>query len=190
MPLRIFSGERKGLKLHLPPNPSFKPTQAKVREAIFSVLGGFEVGKKALDLYAGSGAMGLEAFSRGALSALFVDDSPEAVNILGKNLALFSAKENELKVLKLKLPEGLSRLKSFSPFDLVFMDPPYRLELSPGENLKKLIELKLLNPGSLLTWEMDAKCLPGVDPNLYPGFPLFKTKTWGSKGAAFFVREP
>jgi 16S rRNA (guanine966-N2)-methyltransferase len=184
--VRISSGEKRGLKLHLPKSPGFRPTQSMVKEAIFSMLDGLEKGARVLDLYCGTGQMGLEAVSRGGVSAVFCDNSEESVNTALKNTALFPARADSLKVLSLELPLGLERLKPLGPFDLVFMDPPYRLGLLPGEALASLHGLGLLAPDAAVVWEMAAKSLKALDPDSLSPFEAFKERAWGKKAAAFF----
>ncbi|MDR2340534.1 MAG: RsmD family RNA methyltransferase, partial [Deltaproteobacteria bacterium] len=127
MPIRIISGDKRGLRLHLPKDPSFRPTQAKVREAVFSMLQGKERDARVLDLYAGSGSMGFEAISRGASFCLFCEDSDEALEVLSKNVALFPKRRKDLETMRLNLPQELRQISFREPFDLIFMDPPYKL---------------------------------------------------------------
>jgi 16S rRNA (guanine(966)-N(2))-methyltransferase RsmD len=188
MSLKIFSGEKRGLKLHLPKNPTFRPTQAKVKEAIFSMLSETELGAKVLDLYAGTGSMGLEAISRGANSALFLDSSEEALSIIKKNISLFPHKE--LNAILAKLPGECFQLNFYGPFSLIFMDPPYELELSPGENLSLLAKFNVLMESAVLVWEMSSTTLKALDPQIYSPWELFKQRAWGNKAAAFFRYNP
>jgi 16S rRNA (guanine966-N2)-methyltransferase len=97
-----------------------RPTEGRVREALFSIWGDRLDRARVLDLFAGSGVVGLEALSRGALTVLFVDDSLRAVKTLEENAARLGEK---VEVRKLSLPAGLVRLAG--PYDLVFADPPY-----------------------------------------------------------------
>jgi 16S rRNA (guanine966-N2)-methyltransferase len=97
-----------------------RPTEGRVREALFSIWGDRLDRARVLDLFAGSGVVGLEALSRGALTVLFVDDSLRAVKTLEENAARLGEK---VEVRKLSLPAGLVRLTG--PYDLVFADPPY-----------------------------------------------------------------
>ncbi len=116
--VRIAGGEYRGRGLSVPPDA--RPTEGRVREALFSIWADRLDGARVLDLFAGSGVVGLEAFGRGALTVLFVDASLRTVKTLEANAALLAVK---VQIRKLSLPEGLSRLRG--PFDLVFADPPY-----------------------------------------------------------------
>lgn len=121
--VRLSGGEYKGRALAVPPNA--RPTESRVREALFSIWRDRLAGARVLDLFAGSGAVGLEALGRGALSALAVDGDLKAVKILESNAEHLG--ERLLAIRRLPLPAGLARLveERAGPFDLVFADPPY-----------------------------------------------------------------
>ena len=133
--MRIISGMNKGRKLHPPPlnNNSIRPTSDRAREALFNILGTFVRGSNFLDLFAGTGAVGLEAHSRFANAVCFVDWETTSLQLLKKNISLCTqvdnSKEASLTVLKLDLSHktALKRLISISeaPFDIIFADPPY-----------------------------------------------------------------
>jgi len=120
--VRVTGGAFRGRGLAVPPGA--RPTEGRVREALFSIWSDRLENARVLDLFAGSGVVGLEAVGRGALSALAVDDNLQTIKILEANAALL--KDKGIKVRRLTLPAGLSRLTG--PFDLVFADPPYAFE--------------------------------------------------------------
>jgi 16S rRNA (guanine966-N2)-methyltransferase len=124
--VRIMGGELRGRGLAVPPDA--RPTEGRVREALFSIWRDRLEGARVLDLFAGSGAVGLEALGRGALSALAVDSNPRAVKIVEANAARVGL--TALEIRRLTLPAGLTRLveTSAGSFDLVFADPPYGFE--------------------------------------------------------------
>jgi 16S rRNA (guanine966-N2)-methyltransferase len=117
--LRVVAGEFKGRRLAAPRGARTRPTSDRVREALFSMLGDV-AGARVLDLYAGSGALGIEALSRGAASALFVERDPAAVAVIERNLAPL---EVDATVERADAVRWLARAEG--PFDLVFCDPPY-----------------------------------------------------------------
>jgi 16S rRNA (guanine966-N2)-methyltransferase len=117
--LRVVAGEFKGRRLAAPRGARTRPTADRVREALFSMLGDV-AGARVLDLYAGSGALGIEALSRGAASALFVERDPAAVAVIERNLAPL---EVDATVARADAVRWLARAEG--PFDLVFCDPPY-----------------------------------------------------------------
>jgi 16S rRNA (guanine966-N2)-methyltransferase len=116
--VRVTGGSFRGRGLTVPPGA--RPTEGRVREALFSIWGDRLDRARVLDLFSGSGVVGLEALSRGALAVLFVDDSLRAVKTLQENAAQLGEK---IEIRKLSLPTGLARLSG--PYDLVFADPPY-----------------------------------------------------------------
>ncbi len=133
-----------------------RPTADRAREALFSIMGREVEEAIVLDLYAGTGALGLEALSRSARRAVFVDISSQAVQIIHKNVSLCGFSDRTL-VLKRDLTKGLSfliRQKSAPQFSLVFVDPPYRLGLSAAM-LQNLAESDILCPEALVVIEED-----------------------------------
>jgi len=128
--LRIISGSARGRKLQAPGQrfgDLIRPTSDRAREAIFSILAAKVVGARVLDLFAGTGALGLEALSRGALSAVFVDGQRSVTELINRNIALCGFEERAT-VLHRDLAKGLAFLKAKQPadgFNLVFLDPPY-----------------------------------------------------------------
>ncbi len=128
--MRIISGSARGRKL-LAPGHRFgdliRPTSDRAREAIFNILAAKVVGARVLDLFAGTGALGLEALSRGAELAVFVDNQRSVTELVGRNIALCGFVERAV-VLHRDLARGLAFLAAMQPaggFDLVFLDPPY-----------------------------------------------------------------
>jgi 16S rRNA (guanine966-N2)-methyltransferase len=117
--LRVVAGAFKGRRLAAPRGVRTRPTADRVREALFSMLGDVG-GARVLDLYAGSGALGIEALSRGAASAVFVERDPQAVAAIERNLAAVGV---EAVVVRQDALRWLARADG--PFDLVFCDPPY-----------------------------------------------------------------
>ena len=117
--MRIVAGEFKGRRLHAPRGAGTRPTADRVREALFSILGDVS-GARVLDLYAGSGALGIEALSRGAESALFVERDQQALAALRRNLEAVGA---DADVRRQDVSRFLARPEG--TFDLVFCDPPY-----------------------------------------------------------------
>lgn len=126
--MRIIAGEHRGRVLQAPPGRDTRPTTDRVRESVmssvFSATGGFE-GLRVLDAFAGSGAMGLEALSRGASFALLNDSASDARRVLQGNVDMLGCTPSQARVTSFDaLATGLPR--QGGPFDLVFLDPPYR----------------------------------------------------------------
>lgn len=135
--MRIISGSARGRKLLAPGQrfgDSVRPTSDRAREAIFNILAGKVVGARVVDLFAGTGALGLEALSRGAELAVFVDGQRSVVELVGKNIALCGFGDRTT-VLQKDLARGLAFLSAQQPpggFDLAFLDPPYGGTLALG----------------------------------------------------------
>jgi 16S rRNA (guanine966-N2)-methyltransferase len=119
--IRIIGGKWRGRKLKVPDVLSLRPTPNRVRETLFNWLAPYIVGARCLDVFAGSGALGFEALSRGASHAVMVDDSSEVIKLLQEELQLFKADNAE--IYRAKAP---SQLKTpDKPFNVVFLDPPF-----------------------------------------------------------------
>jgi len=128
--LRIVAGELGGRRLQVPAGAT-RPTADRVREAVFSILGDLS-GLRVLDLFAGSGALGIEALSRGAAEAVFVDSASPAISTLRENLAALGL---QAEAHKREALAWLGKAAAGEAFDLVFCDPPYDLSQQMGPAL-------------------------------------------------------
>jgi 16S rRNA (guanine966-N2)-methyltransferase len=173
--MRIISGNFRGKKIKAPPGKAVRPTSDRVREAIFSILNERVRGKKVLDLFAGSGALGIEALSRGAHHAVFVEISRKVASILFENIRGTGVEESFFDVvimdaiiyLKKAFREGIR-------FDVVFIDPPYESALGV-RSLTLISELDLLSPGGLLIYEFPK----GGDFSIPPSLMVEKMRNYG-----------
>jgi 16S rRNA (guanine966-N2)-methyltransferase len=171
--LRVVAGEARGRRLVAPPDA--RPTAARVREALFGALGDAVVDAHVLDLYAGSGALTVEALSRGAAVAVLVDRDRAAVDACRRNLettgytdrARVEAADVERVVAAPPPPEA--------PFDLVLCDPPYGRAEALGSVLAALGRPGWLTAGARLVLETAT----GVDPAVPPGFDVRSRRTYG-----------
>jgi len=182
--LRIIAGKYKGLRLATPKGKRVRPTAERVREAIFNILG-YDLSELwVLDLFAGTGAMGLEALSRGAISVVMVDQHPAAIRLIGRNLAACGNPENA-RVYKLDLRRGLKGLSNQAySFDLVFLDPPYGRGLTQ-RCLEQLGTGKLLNAAATVVSEH------AIDENLTSTYGCLHRQTmrvYGTTGVSFYSR--
>jgi len=123
--MRISGGEDRGRTLKAPRHKGLRPTSDKVREALFSILGEKVVGCSFLELFAGTGAVGIEALSRGAGHAVFVDSSLKAARLIRENLDGLGYRDRAAVVSKDTLQFLKKTASGLGPFDLVFVDPPY-----------------------------------------------------------------
>jgi 16S rRNA (guanine966-N2)-methyltransferase len=136
---RVSSGELKGRILRYPAGKRFRPTMDKVKEALFSMLGDDMVDARVLDLFAAAGGLGLEALSRGARQAVFVEQNPEAVRALEANVKALRV-EDRVMVIKQDVRVYLKQSGFFATH--IFCDPPYRLNLA-----SETLSLLAANPG-------------------------------------------
>ena len=148
--MRIISGKYRGLKLAEFDGSDVRPTADRVKESLFNVLFGRVVGARVLDLFCGSGNLGIECLSRGAEIVHFNDISPASINVLKKNLARLKNERN-YKITNLDYSVCLSRTDGY---DLIFIDPPYQLEIGI-EALKIIGAGNLLNYGGVVVFERD-----------------------------------
>jgi len=125
----VIAGSAKGLRLRVPKGMRTRPTADRVKESLFNILGPAVSGARVLDLFAGSGALGIEALSRGAECATFVEQDPRAVEVIRENLR-HTGLACRAHVVRARLPRA--RLPSAcGPYTLIFMDPPYHEGLVP-----------------------------------------------------------
>jgi 16S rRNA (guanine966-N2)-methyltransferase len=152
--MRVVAGTHRGRRLAAPPGRAVRPTADRVREALFAILGPLD-GVRVLDLFAGSGALGIEALSRGAEGAVFVDADPRAVRAVRENLARLGL---EAPVHRADALRFLARHAAAggTPFDLAFVDPPY----SSADRLAQPLSERLpavLTPNALIVTESDLR---------------------------------
>lgn len=152
--LRIISGRARGKKLVEFAGAQVRPTADRVREALFSILTsrlGTLQGCKVLDLFAGTGALALEALSRGAQSALLVEAHPESIKIIQSNIDGCRMTDCA-RVLRGELPAALALTMKSAPFDLIFLDPPYAQGLAQA-TLIQIVALELLSAKGMIIVE-------------------------------------
>ena len=151
--MRVITGTARGVPLKAPKGMDTRPTLDQVKEGIFSAIQ-FEVeGRRVLDLFAGSGQMGIEALSRGARSAVFVDGGIEPCRIVKENLDKTRLAE-KAQVIRSDYMAYLSRCRE--TFDLIFLDPPYAENFLENA-LKKISEIDILSESGIIICERDAE---------------------------------
>jgi 16S rRNA (guanine(966)-N(2))-methyltransferase RsmD len=124
--MRIISGKAKGKKLYSPKGKGIRPTADRVKESVFNVLGERWQGIRVLDLFSGTGSLGLEAISRGAEQVVFVEKSKNALNVLRKNISLCGF-DSHAVVMAMSVSRSLSLIgRKGESFQVIFADPPYR----------------------------------------------------------------
>ncbi len=154
---RITGGVFKGRPLIVP--RSVRATEAKVRQALFNILGGVIEGARVIDAFAGSGAIGCEALSRGAAFVAFIDSDGEAVLSIRDNLARFEAElpRSAWRVLHLDVERGVQHLaKEGRPFDVIIFDPPYG-SAEGKKALNSVVDCAMLAPSGVAVVEHDRR---------------------------------
>jgi 16S rRNA (guanine966-N2)-methyltransferase len=151
--VRVIAGELRGRRLVAPPGRDTRPTSDRVREALFSILGSV-AGARVLDLFAGSGALAIEALSRGAAQATLVDSARASVASIERNLA---GLELTADVVRASARSFLGRARADArQYDLVFLDPPYRQASGLGPELSAALP-PVLAPGARVVCESDRR---------------------------------
>ena len=160
--MRIISGISKGRRLATPKSQAIRPTSDRVKESIFNILGEVVEGKVVLDLFAGTGNLGIEALSRGAKKVLFVEKGRQAIRLIQKNLSQLGMRERS-EIIPKDVNRAIGILKQRGEtFDLILMDPPYEKGLIQ-RTLKKLNSQKIYHEDSILVIEHDRRePLPGI----------------------------
>lgn len=153
--MRIITGRARGVHLDTLPGDATRPTSERVKGAIFSSLQ-FELdGRRVLDLFAGSGQMGLEALSRGALSVTFADAAPEAIAVVKEN-ARRTGFFDDCRYLVSDYRNVIRKAAGKDTYDLVFIDPPYATDMAT-DALLRILEAEILAPGAILVVETGRK---------------------------------
>ncbi|MGI6724622.1 MAG: 16S rRNA (guanine(966)-N(2))-methyltransferase RsmD [Christensenellales bacterium] len=174
MAIRILGGKYRSRLLRTPSGYDTRPTRAMVREAVFNMLQGRVQHASVLDVFAGTGAMGFEALSRGAEEVVFCDRRREAVEAIRINAQILGC-ERQICLLQGIWQTSLSRLgKEESKFDLIFLDPPYKMEVL--ELLGSIVKEGLLHEEGLVVLEQGSQ-----EDDLMPvGYEIFKQRRYGS----------
>lgn len=179
--MRVIAGRLRGRTLRAPRGRATRPTADRVREALFSMLGDVS-GLVVLDLYAGSGALGIEALSRGAERAVFVEANRSALACLQRNVGELGLVERA-SVVGARVERAAARLKGLGPFDLVLCDPPWPALDEALDSLGPLLESVVLSRSAVLVLEH-----PRVAAASLSGWAPFGRRAWGDSAASLFVR--
>lgn len=183
--MRITGGDHKGREVKAPGGFHVRPTSSKAREAVFSMIAGRVSGARVLDMFAGSGILGIEALSRGAAYAVFVEKSPAVATILKDNLSNLGILDQYFRVV---ISDAFNYLRKASTmgiaFDIIFLDPPYRTRL--GEKVLSFLDgSSLLSAGGLIVHE----CRMGREFVLPGGFEIEREKKYGDTSITLCVKR-
>ena len=182
--MRVIAGKARSLPLKTLPTKDVRPTTDKTKETLFNILMPLIPGCRFLDLFAGSGGIGIEALSRGASKAVFVEQDPKACAVIKENLS-FTKMGAEAELIRADVLRVLPSLTAKGPFDLIFMDPPFDRGLEK-EVLLRLADLPLLAEDGMIIIEAsnrtDFSCIAELP------FTMVRCKSY-KKHAHYFLKR-
>lgn len=170
--MRVITGKARGVQLKTPQGMQTRPTADRVKEALFSIIQFDLPGARVLDLFAGTGQLGIEALSRDAKEAVFVDEREDACALVRENLKR-TRLEGQGRVLRSDYQAYLSRCRE--RFDIIFLDPPYA-EVFLENALKRITEIDILQSNGIIVTE---RPLGKPCPGEYPGYTRSKDYKYG-----------
>ena len=175
--MRVISGKYKGKKLLGFDIDGTRPTMDRVKESLFGIIQNNIKDSIVLDLFAGSGSLGVESLSNGAMEAYFIDNNIELINIIKNNT---KGMDEKIHIIKSDYKNALEILKNSNiKFDIIFLDPPYKLNLI-NSCLDKIIEYNLLNQGGIIVCEYEDEDIKNEK------LTLLKDKKYGSKNIKIY----
>ena len=184
--IRVVSGFLKGRKIPTLQGHGIRPTSLRAREALFSILGPVIPGACVADLFAGSGSIGIEALSRGAAKAVFVEQSPDAGRILENTLAqLKLGTQSQVFIHDVALAIQNSLLVGWQPFDVLYVDPPYRYEHT-HDLLTQLEHANLVTSTGQIIYEHFSKSTP---PSSIGKWMHTRTAKYGDTALTFYLPQ-
>jgi 16S rRNA (guanine966-N2)-methyltransferase len=178
--MRVIAGRLGGRRLAAPRGDATRPTSDRVREALFSILGDV-TGARVLDLYAGTGALGIEALSRGAARAVFVESARPALAALRSNLASLDLAGAGV-IIAQPIDRAVDLILRERPFDLVLADPPYAALAAAAASLERLASAHLLAPDARLVLEHASR---DASPDLH-GLTRTSTRSYGEASLTLY----
>lgn len=186
MVVRVVAGSAKGRPLKSVPGMGTRPTTDKVKEAIFSMIGPYFDGGAVLDLFAGTGGLGIEALSRGMERAVFIDMESKSIETVKANLKS-TGFESNAEIYRNEAGRAIKALeKRKYIFDLVFLDPPYRMK-NGDALMTEMATRGLLSAGALLVLEYESNY---TYPEEISGFLHLRTAKYGETAVSIFEYNP
>lgn len=181
--MRVITGKYRGRTIKGPSHSGLRPTADRVKEALFNILGARILEADLLDLFAGTGSIGIEALSRGANSVVFADANRQSIQLLKENLKILSPDE-KVRVCHSTAGQCIEMLaREAVNFDLIFLDPPFEEDLLP-ETMAGIFRNHLLREEGILIIEHPAKITVSN-----PAFTAFLTRKYGDIGLTFFRQD-
>lgn len=180
--MRVISGKARGLKLDSPKNNDVRPTTDRVKESLFNIINSYIIDSEVLDLFAGTGSLGVECLSRGARSCVFVDLKKESLDIVKSNIKKARVEDKSI-VLKDDFKNAINSLKiKNKTFDIIFMDPPYYENLFE-DCLLSISKNNILKEDGIIVVEHDTKEILNENIN---DLEKFRYKKYGNTTLSFY----
>ena len=179
--MRIISGEAKGRTLFAPQGAETRPTSDKIRGSVFNIIGARTVNARVLDLFGGTGALALEALSRGAAFAAISDSARAALQAIERNARNVAGESFDRRVRIIRADYRAAIEKVAGPFDLVFLDPPYRMTDAYADAVKRLADAGKLAKDCLIVMERQK----AVQIQLDERFESFDARAYGDTVVEF-----
>ncbi|MCL2752885.1 MAG: 16S rRNA (guanine(966)-N(2))-methyltransferase RsmD [Defluviitaleaceae bacterium] len=180
--MRVISGKARGAVLYAPKFDGVRPTTDFVKENLFNIIQNDVMGARFLDIFAGSGAIGIEALSRGAVLCVFVDSAQKSIELLRKNLEKTRLDTNAA-IIKGDVPQVLKKLHG-KVFDIIFLDPPYFKNFA-AKCVDAILEQNILARDGFIVLEIGSKEEYTANPQL----DLLKEKVYGSSKLIFLSKR-
>ncbi|GAB1475297.1 16S rRNA (guanine(966)-N(2))-methyltransferase RsmD [Bacillota bacterium] len=180
--MHIIAGQFKGRKLEMPVDKDIRPTPGKVKEAIFSIVVHDLDEAVVIDLFAGTGSLGLEALSRGAKKVYFGEKTKTGFDLINRNIAATGA-ENQCRLIRGDWEAVLTQIHE--PADIIFLDPPYEAGLMES-CLNAIRQKNLLATGGIIVSEHDAR---QILPEVIGGFSIWKTRKYGNTSITLYIHS-
>ena len=178
--MHIIAGDNRGIKLNTPPTNHTRPTLSRVKEAIFSAIHEEVRGSKFLDLFAGTGQMGIEAISRGAAKVVFVDNDQTAIEMIRSNLAKINATNQQVVIA-----DALNILDTQQErFDIIYLDPPYDYPSCSQILASIILKQCLTETGLVILEESNTNQI-----NIPEALEVYKTKKYGKTSIRYIIRK-
>ena len=182
--MRVIAGSRRSLPLRTLEGDATRPTADKYKETLFNCIQTDVPGSRFLDLFAGSGSIAIEALSRGAASAVLVENSVQALNIIKQNIK-FTKFENEAEIVRADVVSYLRKLQKVD-FDIIFIDPPYGHGLEK-EAVEILSDKEFVNPDFIIV--IEAKLEEDMSYIMDTPFRVYKTKNYKTNKHVFLCSK-
>jgi len=183
--LRVIAGLLKGRKLLEIKAQNIRPTSDRVKEAMFSILGNRVINCRFLDLFAGSGSVGIEAYSRGADEVIFIDSNKESIKVLKDNLTITGILDS-IEVYNTDYSNAINKLTEKKKlFDIIFIDPPYKKDIA-YDAVKKIFKSNILSNYGIIIIEQSKKDFVHEKIEAYE---LVKRKTYGNTLLLFYLSK-